>query len=66
MNKATNPQSCASCAKKLNSWDKRCSKALGYKSAVCEACIAAEYDKTVEELRDVLEDFFGMRPCKGI
>ena len=57
---------CASCDKKLNSWDKRCSKALGYKQPVCENCIAAEYDKTIDELRDVLEDFFGMRPCKGI
>lgn len=57
---------CNVCSRELTSWDLRCSKALGYKSPLCEGCISKEYDKTVEELRLVLEDFFGMRPCMGV
>jgi hypothetical protein len=57
---------CNICDEELTSWDLRCSKALGYKKPVCEKCIAKEYDKTVEELRGTLEDFFGMRPCQGL
>jgi predicted amidophosphoribosyltransferase len=59
-------QYCNNCDKELTSWDLRCSKALAYKMPVCEACIAKEYDKTVDELRDTMENFFGMRPCQGI
>lgn len=57
---------CHACGEELTSWDKRCSKALAYKNPTCERCIADEYDKTVAELRETLEDFFGMRPCMGI
>ena len=55
------------CGSRLNSWDVKCSKALGYlKYQVCEKCLCKEYDVTVEELRAEMEDYFGMRPCKGI
>lgn len=57
---------CHSCGHELTSWDLRCSKALAYKNPVCECCVAKEYDKTVDELRDTLEDYFGLRPCMGI
>jgi len=57
---------CHGCGQELTSWDLRCSKALGYKIPVCEACIAKEYDKTVDEVRNILEDHFGMRPCQGL
>ena len=57
---------CNSCGKQLNSWDARLSKTLAYKYPCCEKCIAKEYDKTPEELRDQMENFFGMRPCQGI
>lgn len=57
---------CHSCGQELTSWDIRCSKALGYKNSVCEKCIAKEYDKTTEELRDTFESYFGMRPCQGL
>jgi predicted amidophosphoribosyltransferase len=57
---------CHACGKQLNSWDVRCSKALGYEHRTCEQCIAAEYDKEPEELRGELEIVFGMRPCMGI
>lgn len=59
-------ESCAACGDRLNSWDKRCSKALAYKKPVCEKCIAKEYDMEIDALRGRLEDFFGMRPCVGI
>lgn len=54
------------CKIELTSWDLRCSKSLAYKIPRCEKCIAKEYDKTVEELRGALEDFYGMRPCMGV
>jgi len=54
------------CGRELSSWDLRCSKATAYKTPVCEACIAKEYDKTIDELRSIFEDFFGMRPCQGL
>jgi NMD protein affecting ribosome stability and mRNA decay len=57
---------CHSCGRQLNSWDERLSKALAYKKTVCESCIAKEYDISSDELRDKMEDYFGMRPCQGI
>ena len=57
---------CNNCNHELTSWDLRCSKALAYKTPVCEACIAKEYDKTVDELRGTLENYFGERPCQGL
>ena len=54
------------CKQELTSWDLRCSKSLAYKIPVCEACIAKEYGKTVDEIRDTLEEFFDMRPCQGL
>ncbi len=57
---------CHSCEEELSTWDIRCSKALAYKYPVCEKCIAKEYEKTVEDLRGTLEDYFGIRPCQGL
>ncbi|TQI68587.1 hypothetical protein [Clostridium sp. KNHs216] len=57
---------CHLCGEQLNSWDLRCSKALAYKNPHCERCIAKEYDKSIEEFRDTLENYFGMRPCMGL
>lgn len=53
-------------AEQTNSWEKRISRALGYKTIVCEECIAREYGLTVEELRDTMENHFGLVPCPGI
>ena len=39
---------------------------LGYKHPICERCIAKEYGLNTTQLRDRLEDFFGMRPCQGV
>ena len=58
---------CCSCGKSpVNSWDKRCSRALGYKAICCEDCLAQEYGVTVQELRDTMREHFGMIPCPGI
>jgi predicted amidophosphoribosyltransferase len=57
---------CHKCGKQINSWDERCSKALGYQHSVCESCIAKEYDVEINDLRATMEDTFGMRPCMGI
>lgn len=59
-------EECNICAARLNSWDKRLSKTLAYKNAVCEKCIAAEYDLDVDVLRNQMEGYFGIRPCVGI
>ena len=58
--------SCPACGGEVNSWDKRCSWALGYQQIVCEDCIAAEYQIEVEELRDTMKEHFGLIPCPGI
>lgn len=58
---------CPACGRRLNSWDVRCSKALGYlKYQICESCLCAEYDRDVESFRSTMETFFGMRPCRGL
>jgi len=57
---------CHNCGEQLNSWDARCSKALHYKNAVCEKCIADEYGVDVNELRATFESHFGMTPCMGL
>ena len=57
---------CNKCGNQINSWDARLSKALAYRFPCCEACIAVEYDMTADELRDRMEDYFGIRPCLGI
>ena len=57
---------CPVCGGEVNSWDKRCSRALGYQQIVCECCIAKEYEIDVEELRDTMKEHFGLIPCPGI
>ena len=57
---------CPVFGERVNIWDKRISRALGYKAIVCEGCIAKEYGVTVEELRDTMENHFGLVPCPGI
>ena len=58
--------SCPVCGGEVNSWDKRCSRALGYQQIVSEDCIAEEYQIEVEELRDTMKEHFGLIPCPGI
>lgn len=59
--------SCPRCGARLNTWDVRVSKALGYlKYQVCEGCICKEYGQDVREFRDYMSAYLGMRPCIGI
>ena len=58
--------SCPVCNGQVNSWEKRCSRALGSKSIVCEAGLAKDYGLTVEELRGTMKNHFGLIPCPGI
>lgn len=55
---------CSECGKTLNSWDEKVGNILGYK--LCESCIAKEYSITIDEFREKMENFMGMRPCQGI
>ena len=58
---------CPVCGRtKTNSWEKRISRALNYRGIVCEACIAKEYDLSVDELRAAMESHFGLTPCLGL
>ena len=57
---------CPACGERTNSWEKRISRALGYQSIVSESCIAEEYGLTVAELRDTMENHFGLVPCPGL
>lgn len=59
--------SCPVCGRaKTNSWEKRISRALNYQETVCEACIAKEYDVSIDGLRAAMEDHFGLTPCLGL
>lgn len=57
---------CPVCGGEVNSWDKRCSRALGYRRIVCESCIADEYEIDTEELRNTMKEHFGLMPCPGL
>lgn len=59
-------ENCNNCGNRLNSWDKKISRALRYQEAVCESCVAKEYDMEVADLRKRMEHYLGLRPCQGI
>ncbi len=57
---------CRICSGRVNAWDKRCSRALGYQYIACECCIAHEYGESVDRLRSIMQNHFGLIPCPGI
>lgn len=59
-------RNCIECNERLNSWDAKLSKALQYQNEKCEKCIAKEYGITKEELRQTMQELFGLLPCQGI
>ena len=59
-------EACNNCGQQINSWDKRISKVLAYRSPRCEACIAREYDMDIDVLRERMEHYLGIRPCLGL
>ncbi len=59
-------ENCISCGERLNSWDAKLSKALQYHNKKCEKCISKEYGVTQSELRQTMQELFGLLPCQGI
>lgn len=59
-------EKCITCGNRLNSWDAKLSKTLQYHNRKCEKCIAKEYGITTEELRNTMQELFGLLPCQGI
>lgn len=59
-------RNCIECNDRLNSWDAKLSKTLQYQNEKCEKCIAKEYGITKEELRQTMQELFGLLPCQGI
>lgn len=59
-------ENCELCGKQLNSWDKKSYTAFKLKP-MCEDCISSKcFDISLDEFRNVMEDYFGLRPCRGI
>lgn len=56
---------CKTCGNKMNSWDMRLSKAFKVYNT-CENCFCSIYDMDQQAFRKKMEDYFDMRPCKGI
>lgn len=57
-----------SCGTQLNSWDIRCSRAVGRLKEsyhLCVPCLAAEYDMRIDYFEAQLLEYFGMLPCRG-
>lgn len=59
-------ENCKVCGNQLNSWDAKISNALQYKRKCCEKCIAKEYGESVDDLRYIMKDLFGLLPCQGL
>lgn len=59
-------ENCISCGSRLNSWDAKLSKTLQYQKKKCEKCISKEYGISTDELRNTMQELFGMLPCQGI
>lgn len=56
---------CHKCNELMNSWDKRLTKTFKVYNT-CEKCFCKIYDMDQDVFRNRMEDFFDMRPCKGI
>lgn len=58
-------ETCQKCGKPMNTWDKRLTKT--FKTCpTCEECFCKIYDMDKDAFRGRMEDYLGMRPCKGI
>lgn len=58
-------KNCHLCQKMLNTWDERLYKTFR-SYPTCEECYCKIYDMDKNAFRKRMEDYFGMRPCKGI
>lgn len=58
-------QKCHKCGQQMNTWDVRLTKT--FKTyPTCEDCFCRIYDMDKDAFRHRMEDYLGMRPCKGI
>ena len=58
-------RSCHKGGKKMNTWDARLTKTFKTFDT-CEQCFCDIYDMDKGAFRNRMEDYFGMRPCKGM
>ena len=56
---------CHKCGTQMNTWDMRLTKAFKTRNT-CEECFCDIYDMDKDAFRDRMENYFDMRPCKGI
>lgn len=56
------------CGRRLDTWDVRCSKAVGLlqdSQHICVVCLAEYYEVSVDYFVAYLKREFGMEPCLG-
>lgn len=58
-------EKCNKCGSQMNSWDMRLTKTFKIVNT-CENCLCEIYDMDKNSFRQSMEEFFDMRPCKGI
>jgi len=56
---------CRSCGRQMNTWDMRLTKTFKVYNT-CEDCFCQIYDMSKDAFRARMEDYLGLRPCKGI
>lgn len=49
----------------MNTWDMKLTKTFKTYN-ICEACFCKIYDMEKDAFRDTMENYYGLRPCKGI
>lgn len=65
MNNRMTDRCCHKCGKQMNTWDVRLTKTFKVFDT-CEDCFCDIYDMDKDAFRERMEDYLGMRPCKGI
>lgn len=58
-------ENCHYCGEQMNTWDMKLTKAFKTHNC-CEKCFCKIYDMDQDAFRGRMEDYFGIRPCKGI
>ena len=59
-------KTCPICGTEMNTWDKRCCIATATPVFICESCLAEKYGKDKEGFRELMEEYFDIRPCQGV
>ncbi len=58
-------ETCYKCGAQMNTWDMKLTKTFKTYN-ICEACFCKIYDMDKDAFRDTMENYYGLRPCKGI